>query len=194
MSKNNYPFVSDVKLRDFQPTLLWPAEYEVTCPRRRLVLDPKTNQLYINDDRFEVRIKFLLLIVGVSIFHTMLAILQIIVSCFKLFKDLIKVLIGGYNNITKNFYDLFEDLCKIIIVPLLVAALEITAMIGLIFPLNSRKIFASIERLMVNSFEVHNYYNNEFSVFKNNKFILAACFQPKSNTTENNENNFLVFG
>ncbi len=178
-------FVSDVELNHFKPTLLWPRNYS-TQKSGRSILDETSKHYYLNDSRFVIRFKlFLLATFCVPIIHVSFAAIQIIASMFKMLLNLSKILTDRENS-SLHAYNALKDLIKIILAPLLVIALEISAIIGLIFPLNARKIFGSIERFMVNEFEAHSCYNKTIiqEEILENKGLSAPCFQPKTRGDE----------
>lgn len=180
--KNKKSYVHDTKWSDFQPTLNWPNKYKPSI--YRTVKDPTTDYLFLADTRSIVREKFLHLIIYTPILHGLLAAAQIIYSFIKLLYDLIRLIIDGKQNLNKNANQILKDFIVLILAPLCVIALELTAINGLMFPLNSRKMFSSTERFISNTFYIHNQYNFfdiQDAGNKNigNKGIAAPCFQPK---------------
>lgn len=175
-------FVYDTKCSHFRPTFLWPKKYETTEIPHRTVLDKTSELLFLNDPRELVHIKCILLSIFVPIFHGALSVLQILFSIGKLGLDIKRTIIEGPTKFYDNLHNVLKDLIKIILAPLLVIILELTAIVGMILPLNARKIFGSIERLMVNEFEVHKFWNSRYinndKFQEGNKAVLAPCFQP----------------
>lgn len=179
-------YISYTNISHFIPTLKWQNEYTVQSTQKevlyRVIEDETTNLLYLNDPKNLIRFKcFLLATIGVPVIHVILCALQTAVNVLNIFLDILKIILNGRENLSENLGNLTLNLFKLILAPLLVIALEITAVLGLLFPLNARKIYSSIERAMTNDlFEVHTYFNKK--THKNvhgNKSVAAPCFQSK---------------
>lgn len=193
------PFVTDTNLSHFTPTLLWPNQYQdlylytyeqdgnkysERTPMWRLV-DPTTGLYFLSDPRYIIRLKFFYLaLIGVPLMHIILTTFQTIVNLIRLIFDFGKMIYDGKKNFAENFSKFLNDILRLLFTPLICVALEITAIFGLLFPLNARKIYGSTERAMTNTLEVYSFYNKQFmkNMVKNsegNKGISAPCFQPK---------------
>lgn len=181
-------FSNTVELKHLMPTLFWPLKYEYTKIPVSRIKDPTTNLLFLKDSRLLVSFKFLVLTAAVAIYHSFLAALQILFETYKLFCNLTKLFTDDKKNRSMHKDNILKNVLNIIIAPLMVILLEITAIIGIILPLNCRKIYGSIERFMSLNFEVHKHYNlsmiqqHDFHI--GNKAILAPCFQPKEHVDD----------
>ncbi|MDP3705657.1 MAG: hypothetical protein Q8R24_07065 [Legionellaceae bacterium] len=142
------------------------------------ILDLSTGDQYANEARVIIRFKCFLLSLTVPIFHSIIAVLEIIITslmCISLYpfwkKRKEDLSTGTYAKAC--FTDFAEIMFRILFIPIIVALLELSALYGLIFPHNGRKIYANLERLTYGG------------------AVLARCFQPlnhviksKSNDTE----------
>lgn len=199
-------YVQNVSYKHFAPTFIW--KIDTQGEYKRTTLDKNSKMLFLNDSRWVIRAKFLLLNIYTPILHGLLLGAQVIFSCLKSFYDLCNIIIDDKKFFYHNTLELLKNILKILVAPLLLITLQLTAVLGLLFPLNARKIYGNIERLMVNNFEVHKFHNHKLTTClrslynpskdsiinveqptkdplinvdqtrKNNKFVLAPCFQP----------------
>jgi hypothetical protein len=157
----------DLTCKDFQPINRWKPDLE--GPRwgydahqdPKFLIDQTTGKKYFNESKSCVRIKCLLLTVGVPVVHTVAAIINIAWKVLKLI---------SFSHFWCENFDLEykfkarlkaagKDLLSIVTTPFFLVALELTAIYGLITPYNGRKLYASTERAY-------------------NTFTLAPCFRP----------------
>jgi hypothetical protein len=178
-------YFTETNGKHFMPTSTWPKNYYHSTTHRTLK-DETTDLYFIDDTRNTIRAKcFVLAIILIPLVHVYLCVLQTTLTLLNILLDIFNIIIKGRMNFSANVAKLAWDLVKLILAPLLVIALEITAFCGLLFPLNARKIYSSIERAMTNDlFEVHTFFNKksfqESPSFIGNKAITAPCFQPKT--------------
>ena len=150
--------VSDVRFTDHFTPSFWRTEYcawNQPTEKQINVRDPLTDELYLNDSRFIIRNKFLILNIAVPIFYTYLVAASILLGIIKLC-----ILFGmwccGYSS-QESIYRIPSEALKIFLAPFILIAAEVTVLLGLIFPLNARKIFASIERLFIDNYYIPHY-------------------------------------
>lgn len=159
-----------VKLNDFQPLNKWIEDTEgekfESCSGEEIpkyIIDQTTNRKYLNESRFCVGNKCLLLTIGTPFVH---AIAGIIAVAFRTLKVIsfyhfwrVKTSEDHYDG-KERLKDLGKCLLRIVLEPIAILGLELSALYGVLNPYDGRKLYASIERAQ---------YGH---------FILAPCFQP----------------
>lgn len=139
--------------KHFTPSF-WGTEYTPWQHQNEInksVKDPLTDELYLNDSRNTIRLKCFLLAIAVPIVYSCLVIASIIWSII-----IVLIIFGMWccNNNNARDDSISFEILKLLLVPLLLIAAEVTVILGLIFPLNARKIFGSIERLFIDNYDV----------------------------------------
>ncbi len=154
-------------LRDFQPYNRWTPKKngekweEDNSPK--YLIDQSTGRLYLNESKGVVRFKCFLLTVGTPFVHSIAGICNIALRIFRLVtfyhlrRDKPEEKSYAF---TARLGDAVKDLLRVVIQPIAIFGLELSAIYGLFRPYDGRKLYASIERAQ---------YGN---------FILAPCFQP----------------
>lgn len=128
------------------------------------IVDQRTGRGYMNESRSAVSCKCFLLAIGTPVLHSAIGIYTIaprvvrILSFYHFWKKL-----EQDKQCVNRCLDAKEDAIHIIGMPFGLVALEISALVGVFFPYNGRKLYASFERLEYGG------------------AVLATCFQPGSN-------------
>lgn len=114
------------------------------------LIDRTTGERYLNESRFTVWIKCILLIIGTPVIHTLLAVCKFVVHFLTGLCLLMKL---SPIEAGKEFWKAF------VITPFAVIALLLSAIYGLLNPYDARKLYASFEGLAYG------------------RYILAPCFE-----------------
>lgn len=155
---------------DFCPVNTWVVDYNGPrytcgcCNAPINLIDKTTNRVYLNESHIIVRVKCLALTLGTPIVHAVASVLNVA-------QRVLKLAVGFHfwapceNEKTYSFSaraaEAGKDLLRIVCTPFAYIGLEFAALYGVIMPYDGRKLYATIERAMYES------------------FILAPCFQPK---------------
>lgn len=155
-----------VAWEDFMPHNNWevweigPKYGDSTTPR--YIRDKSTGRVYFNEPPEIVGLKCFLLTLGTPLVHLAASVCNILYRAMKL-------VTGAHfweeedckpYSLEDRLEEAGKDALRILISPLAIIGLELSALYGMIMPYDGRKLYASIERAMYES------------------FILAPCFQP----------------
>lgn len=146
--------VSDIRFPEHFTPSFWKTSYVPSNNAGEFLVDvedPKTKELYLNDPLYIIRYKFFLLNIATPISYSFLIAGCIIECTIKIFA-LFAMWCCQYKN-EDSINQIPLEIIKLLSAPLILIAAEITVILGLIFPLNARKIFASIERLLINNYD-----------------------------------------
>lgn len=161
MISSNQPSV--IK-EDFQPFNKWKVDKDgpkFFNGEPRNIIDQTTGRKYFNESKTTVGFKCFLVTLGTPIVHTIASLLNVAWRILKLVTlSHFWVPQKGNYNFTARAKEAGKDLLRIVVTPLAIIALELSAIYGIIRPYDGRKLYASCERAL---------YNH---------FILAPCFQP----------------
>lgn len=133
------------------------------------VIDSSTGDKYVNDERNTIRLKCTMLLFSVPIMHGFIALLDIVIRLMKClsFYHFWKIKKGRVSTISipqpslsVRAYSFVLDLVHIILAPICLICMELSALYGLFLPNNGRKLYNNFERLQYG------------------EAILANCFQP----------------
>lgn len=155
-------------LRDFQLCNAWREDIngeKFPDGTVMYLIDQSTRRKYLNESSALTRFKFVLFAaVGTPIIHS------ISLSCHAVYRIAKLVTVSYFwipreNEITYSFKARLEDagldLLKIVMTPIVLIGLEVSAVYGIFNPHDGRKVFASLERFQFN-----------------HEFLLSPCFQP----------------
>ncbi len=172
---NSIPGSTGVSIMDFKPITEWAPVNSLTYNSDLLwadntpkyIRDTLTNRAYLNESKWCIRKKCCLLILGTPIIHT---IISLEFTAFRILK-LISFAHFWMNVNKEEPYSIKErsscagkDLARVLTRPFHLIALQLSAIYGVISPCNGRKLYASFERLLPES------------------FFLAPCFQPNASS------------
>lgn len=126
------------------------------------LIDMSTGRKYLNEEKSVVGFKCFLLTFGTIPVHAIASVINIALRIVTLvtFADFWLPGNSGRNDLKSRAMDYLENLLKIASAPLVIIALELSAIFGMVMPYDGRKLYASFERWSYGS------------------FILAPCFQP----------------
>lgn len=128
----------------------------------KYIIDESTGRRYWNESKGIVRFKCALLTVGTPLIHPLTSVVTGVgLSALRVLS--LSHFWAPYDinaSFSEKLVNMSTDLLKIVIWPLFLLALELSAIYGLISPYNGRKLYASLERA---------YYDGA---------VLAPCFQP----------------
>jgi len=161
----------DIKIADFQPINTWildlnsgnwTDENDMDTGVPRFIIDETTKRRYTNESSGCVRFKCFLLVFGTPIVHSLTALFHAATKIFNLVTlyHFWVNLEGDAYNFKGRLENAGNDLLNLIILPLSIVGLELSAIFGVLSPYDGRKLYASIERAA---------YGDS---------ILAPCFQP----------------
>lgn len=174
-----------VRLADFYPVSRWDLELggkkwesreDCLCLRVRNLGEPKglvdtyTGRRYTNESAGVIRLKCFLLTMATPFVHSAASVVNtaykiaklVSLSHFWIYKaEECSGLFGETEyNFQARFVDAGSDLLQIVVTPLALLGLELSAIYGLLSPYDGRKLYASFERAI---------YGNS---------VLAPCIQP----------------
>lgn len=150
-----------VVLNDFHP---WTEWTEVGGHNFRnsnipqLIQNGRTEKLYFNDDRWTIRGKGALLIVGVPIIHSVLLVQNIaervvrIVTFSHFWRDVPEE--NGHYSLCGRVCALSADVLRIALAPIALVGMELAAIYMVFNPLDGKKIYAAIEQLEYGSWNL----------------------------------------
>ncbi len=141
----------------FQPVNEWSTcnNILVLC-----IIDSSTGDMYWDEYPITIRGKAICLAIGAPIVHVIAAVLSIAVSIFRIIGSLLRIMLIQEGSLEEDLYTIGYCVGKILTAPLVVCALEISAIYAIFSPYNGRKLYASFERLQYG------------------RSVLAPCFQP----------------
>ena len=187
MPRKEKKFVNYIEKEHFLPSFWQMKDYEnyqtsVEGQYVREVPDPANGkEYYLNEPKYILRRKFLLLNFAVPIIYTALTVANIIMCVIKF----LYYLITGIANLDKKQLSKIPlEIGKLLLAPLILIFAEAIVIMGLFMPLDARKIFASIERFLVINYDAASFlhdviYAKDSKKDSNLRDILAPCFQPK---------------
>lgn len=154
-------------LKDFNPINIWSLDnqgptwlYDDFEPE--YIIDESTGRRYWNESKGIVRFKSALLALGTPFIQPLTS--GVAGVAFSALKVLSLSHFWAPNDINDSLStrlaDMFVDLLKIVLWPIFLLSLELSAIYGLFSPYDGRKLYASLERV---------YYGGA---------VLAPCFQP----------------
>ncbi len=161
------PKRSQVTLYDFHPFSEWELDYEggrwkgTTIPA--YIIDQHTKRAYWHEPPDIIRSKCFLLTLGTSILHPIASIAMI---AFRMLKLVSLYHFWRPNDILETYslknraIQAGGDFLKVIITPLTIVGLQLSAIYGIFCPYNGRKLYATLER------------------FQYERSVIAPCFQP----------------
>ena len=160
----------DVCLSDFSYFNSWKEDVggeTFKCGTPKYVIDSSTQRKYLNESHWTVRFKCVGLTIATPFVHLVAGVVNIAIRTIKLitFYHFWKPKSGDSYNLKGRVIDAVIDICKIIHTPLEYIWLEFTAIVGILFPYNARKVYASIERDLYDGW-----------------YYLAPCFQPSASS------------
>jgi len=172
-----------ITLKDFCPLNRW----VISTPSNRII-DCTTGREYLNQSQSTIRYKCLLLTVLTPIIHLIAGVEHVAYRIIRL--------VSFYNfwsSDNKTWEDKFKaagkDLLLMITQPLAVLSLQLSALYGLLRPLDGRKLYATIERAQYPGFASFAYtaigvicfgepYGEYYKELAEEPFLFAPCFQP----------------
>jgi len=155
-----------ITLQDFQIVNTWKEEVDGekwSDGEAKFLIDQSTGKKYFNESQDVVGFKCALLTLGTPFVHSAASIANLAYRVLRLatFANFWIEKDGEKKYSFENrLLDAGKDLLRIVLVPISILSLELSAVYGLFTPYNGRKLYATIERAT---------YGN---------FILAPCFQP----------------
>lgn len=138
-----------ITLKDFYPINAWKSHSE------KFIEDATSKRLYLNRSVCEIRLDCLKLAIGTLVLQSACAIIRIAYI-------IVKIATFSYlwcdkknekkYDFTARLSDAGKDLLTILATPLALVGMELSAIFGVISPLNGSKLYASLERGLYGSF------------------------------------------
>lgn len=146
--------VNTVKIPEHFTPSFWKYTYNEDLNSHRKIKDPLNNDYYLDEPKYIIRDKCFCLSLAVPIFHTAIMIANMTLCVLNSFYYLGK---GMIFRDASQFAKIPFEIFKLLLAPFLLIFAELTAIIGILMPLNARKIFASIERFLVINYDFSGY-------------------------------------
>lgn len=154
------PFKNPLTMGDFCPWNSWEKDGGA-------IVDKTTGYMYGSEPTMLSRFKCFLVALGTPFFHTLSVIVNIVYRVLKIlsFHDYW----GSNKSFKACLIEQGKDFFRIVAAPLVLVALELSAIYGLVCPREGKKLYASFDRLMF-------YHIVDYNGFLPVHF--APCFQP----------------